>query len=73
MTKKLYNDIMIIGCNKNLENESVRIDFECDIILDNIKETEDSSYEILRKIANLIGAVGVVKFDSDPGSIGEDL
>ncbi|CAG8491273.1 3778_t:CDS:2 [Racocetra fulgida] len=55
MAKKLYNDIMIIGCDENLENESAGINFECDITLDNIKEAEDSPHEISRKIADLIG------------------
>ncbi|CAG8719143.1 9056_t:CDS:2, partial [Ambispora leptoticha] len=54
MAKKLYNDIMIIGCDENLENESAGINFECDITLDNIKEAEDSPHEISRKIADLI-------------------
>ncbi|CAG8673721.1 3946_t:CDS:1 [Cetraspora pellucida] len=55
IAKKLYNDIMIIGCDENLENESAEINFECDITLDNIKEAEDSPHEISRKIADLIG------------------
>ncbi|CAG8569718.1 5024_t:CDS:2, partial [Dentiscutata erythropus] len=54
ITKKLYNNIIAIGCNEYFENELLEINFECDITLDNIRDIDDSSQKISRKIADLI-------------------
>ncbi|CAG8493790.1 4211_t:CDS:2 [Gigaspora margarita] len=55
IAKKLYENIVVIGHNEYFENETLGIDFECDIILDDIRDVNDSPQKISRNIADLIG------------------
>ena len=38
MAKRLFDEVTIIGSNEYFENESVGVDFECNITLDDYKD-----------------------------------
>ncbi|CAG8548478.1 18746_t:CDS:2 [Dentiscutata erythropus] len=52
MSNKLYDQILQINTNEYLENESAKIDFKCDISLD---ENEDDSQKLSKVIAESLG------------------
>ncbi|CAG8712586.1 20112_t:CDS:2 [Dentiscutata erythropus] len=49
ITKKLYNNIIVIGYNEYFENKLLEIDFKYDITLDNIRDIDDSSQKNFKK------------------------
>ncbi|CAG8789560.1 3752_t:CDS:2, partial [Dentiscutata erythropus] len=55
IVKKLYNYIVTAGQDEYLENKLMGIDFEYNITLDDFRDINDTSKEISKKIADLIG------------------